>query len=307
MCSYDGTIRCLDVTSRTSYLLHEDYDDVPSSIALETTSAGGAGGGDGSDEAGHTMWIGSRSGTVYHLDTRLRNAKTSIFDAHVKKITAVSLQSGGFNLLTSGSDSYVRIFDARKLPRHTATGGHSSHKPPKPLVELEHGQGVTGAAFSPTGRYIASVSNDNKIRVFECEGLSTSSSSASSSSLSSSAALLDCGSPSEWGIPPSSGRVMHSVYHNNHTGRWLTPFKIGWDPKSEHTVLCGNMDRAVDIFEVKPSSTSSSSSSSSRGSLDLVASLSSQLLTAVPTQVAAHPTLNVIAGGTASGRAYIFS
>jgi hypothetical protein len=60
---------------------------------------------------------------------------------------------------------------------------------------------------------------------------------------------------------------------------------------SDDTFVCGNMKRSVDIF------------SASGGP---PAQLTSEFLTAVPTQNAVHPTLRAIVSGTASGRCYMW-
>jgi hypothetical protein len=56
--------------------------------------------------------------------------------------------------------------------------------------------------------------------------------------------------------------------------------------------MCGNMTRSVDLF--------------SASSGDTIKRLTSDFLTAVPTQNAAHPTLRAIVSGTASGRVYMW-
>ena len=78
-------------------------------------------------------------------------------------------------------------------------------------------------------------------------------------------------------------------------GRWLTPIKAPWDPASDATFLIGDMTRKVRLFDASSGS--------------LLRDFSSELLTAVPTQVAAHPSplVSAMAGGTASGRLYLWT
>jgi WD40 repeat protein len=257
-------------------MVHDD-DDMPSALALED-GPGGSGGSGG----GHTFYVTNRAGELYHLDTRCKGAKVGSVHAHDKKVPAVSLQAGGAAVLTASTDTTVKIWDARKLPRHVPSGARAAAKGMEPVTVLAHPQAVTGAAWSPTGRYLATVCNDNKVRVWEAPAAGGAASSSSSSS-----------SAAGYGTP--SGPASGSLYHNNHTGRWLAPFKVSWDPASEGTVVVGNMDRAIDLLAVSPG-----------GQLTQAGALKNELLTAVPTQVAVHPTLYAAVGGTASGRVHMF-
>jgi len=110
-----------------------------------------------------------------------------------------------------------------------------------------------------------------------------------------------------------------AIRHNNHTGRWLTPFKAivrgtwwhcvvscagvhsrlcmrlageQFDPASSRHVVIGNMTRGIDIFDASDGR--------------LVTTLRSEPLTAVPTRSAIHPTRNWIVSSTASGRMYLW-
>lgn len=81
-----------------------------------------------------------------------------------------------------------------------------------------------------------------------------------------------------------------SVRHNNQTGRWITTFKAFWDPKStaEHGhVIVGDMNRGVDLID---------------GVTGVTHNFTSEFLTAQPAVNAAHPTLDLIVSGNASGK-----
>lgn len=79
------------------------------------------------------------------------------------------------------------------------------------------------------------------------------------------------------------------------TGRWLTPIKAPWDPASGSTFIIGDMTRKIRCYDAKTGG--------------LLKDFSSELLTAVPTQCAAHPSplVNAMVGGTASGRLYLWT
>ena len=166
--SLDTTIRCLDAVTGVSYDIHEDPGK-PAALCFECGGGGGWGGG-------HTFWVGNREGELYHLDTRLRSrgagrgpgGTSGVLQAHTegKKISTVCLQGGGAGgaLLTASGDGTAKLWDARKLPRHSSGAGG---KKPEPLATLQHGSTVCSAYFSPWGGHIASASNDDLVRVWD--------------------------------------------------------------------------------------------------------------------------------------------
>jgi hypothetical protein len=263
--SYDGSIRCTDLTSRISHEVLID-DDCPSSIDVDTATGSGWAGG-------FTFFVGNRAGAIYHLDTRLSSAATSTIEgAHgVKKVTSVSLSAaGGPYLCSSGSDGLVNVWDVRKLPVHSKSGGGT--KKATPLDSFVHGSTVTSAFFNASGSRIMSCCNEKAkenvgyLRVFAMAG--------------------------------GKGTTESSTPHNNHTGRWLAPFKAVWDPANDDTFLIGDMKRGVNLYSAK---------AAADGDTAPQATLTGDLLTAVPTQVAAHPTLAAVVGGTASGRTVMWT
>jgi WD40 repeat protein len=164
--SLDCTIRCLDAVAGISYDIHED-EGKPAALCFEHGSSDGWAGG-------HTFWVGNREGQLYHLDTRLRRrgagrgpgGTSGVCQAHVegKKITTVCLNPSGVGtVLTASGDGTVKLWDARRLPRHGARGKAT----PEPLHTLEHGSTVCSAYFSPWGGHIASACNDDLIRVWD--------------------------------------------------------------------------------------------------------------------------------------------
>lgn len=81
-----------------------------------------------------------------------------------------------------------------------------------------------------------------------------------------------------------------AVRHNNQTGRWITTFKAIWDPKStaeSGRVIVGDMNRGIDVID---------------GSSGVTHNYTSEHLTAQPAVNAAHPSLDLIVSGNASGK-----
>lgn len=80
------------------------------------------------------------------------------------------------------------------------------------------------------------------------------------------------------------------ISHNNNTGRWVLPFKPLWINDAQ--LACGNMTRGVDVFSAKTG--------------QIEATLTSDLMTAIPPRLAHHPSLPFLAAATSSGRAHVW-
>lgn len=93
------------------------------------------------------------------------------------------------------------------------------------------------------------------------------------------------------------GQEVLGIPHNNQTGRWVTLFKAVWDPKStsldRSLLMIGNMEgKGVDLYD---------------GTGLTVARATSSWLTAQPAVNVAHPGMDVIVSGNASGKIVIWS
>ncbi len=264
--------------SGQSLFVHDEESPI-SGLALDTYTA------DADSADGHSLYACTRDGGIFHLDTRCKDAKTASLTAHEKKVTAISLQAGGVHIATSSADATIKVFDARKFPRHVPSGARGSGKSANALVTLQHSMSVTSTGWSPSGRFILGVCNDNKVRAWEAPA----------------------GKEGIFGVPDEE--LTYAVNHNNHTGRWLSPFKASWDPSAEATIVIGNMDHTIDLFAVKGAGDelAAGTSKSKHGSLRLAGSIQpGDYVTAVTTQTAVHPTLDIALGGTASGRVYLY-
>ncbi|CAN0046003.1 unnamed protein product [Ectocarpus fasciculatus] len=141
----------------------------------------------------------------------------------------------------------------------------------KHLAELPHFRSVNSAHFSPTGEWVATVCQDDKIRLYQ-----------------------DLGSASGKQVSAS-----HSLPHNNQTGRWLTKFQASWDPKSKGLFAIGSMQKyphGIHLYSVNGGAKKPSAVEVTGG--DVMGSIQSV--------VAFHPSRDVLAGVNSSGRAHIF-
>ncbi|CEG01596.1 WD40 repeat [Ostreococcus tauri] len=82
------------------------------------------------------------------------------------------------------------------------------------------------------------------------------------------------------------------IRHNNQTGRWVLPFRAVWSAAGDG-VLCGSMQRHVEIFNPKSGASVAKYSSPDH-------------MTAIASRLACHRTLNYVAAGTASGRVHVY-
>ncbi|CAK9179476.1 unnamed protein product [Ilex paraguariensis] len=83
------------------------------------------------------------------------------------------------------------------------------------------------------------------------------------------------------------------IYHYNQTGRWISTFRAiwGWD---DSYIFIGNMRRGVDVL-----------SSISR---NIIATLQSEHMSAIPCRFDAHPyKVGMLAGATSGGQVYIWT
>ena len=94
-----------------------------------------------------------------------------------------------------------------------------------------------------------------------------------------------------WNPSVSSTKPEVSIRHNTQTGRWVLPFRAKW--VGDDGIAVGSMKREVEIFDAQ----------SGKRSLRLH---SPELMTAIPSRVAVHPTANIVAGCTSSGRCHIY-
>lgn len=84
------------------------------------------------------------------------------------------------------------------------------------------------------------------------------------------------------------------IKHDNQTGRWLTPFRAVHDPKCDSAFMVGAMlqPRQIEVF---------SSASGNR-----IKKLTHDNFSTITSLNAAHPILNVIAGGNSSGKVFVW-
>jgi len=82
-----------------------------------------------------------------------------------------------------------------------------------------------------------------------------------------------------------------SIKHDNQTGRWVLPFRAVWGMAS-NAVIIGNMRRYVDVMDAKDGK--------------MLIQLHGEYMTAIAARNCCHPSLPLLASGTASGRLHVY-
>jgi WD repeat-containing protein 76 len=129
------------------------------------------------------------------------------------------------------------------------------------------GKSVNSAFFSPSGQYVVSTTQANRLDIFTDIHLANA----------------------------SSAKPSTSIRHNTQTGRWLTTLNAVWHPRLPNIFVVGNLDlkpRAMEIFTVG-------------SKVERIAAVTGEALTAVASRCAFHPACEselVVVGGNSSGR-----
>jgi len=185
-CSYDSSLRLLDLTKSTSTEIYAPADtsaDEPlSGVEIDPS-------------APPILYFSRLDGHVGRTDTRTPNT-TDIFQLSEKKIGGFSMHPGNPHFIATASlDRYMRVWDLRKL------SGKVGRQTPALIGEHESRLSVSHAAFNSAGQ-VATASYDDTIKIHTFEGMGS----------------WKAGHKlSDEDMEPSS-----TIRHNNQTGRWVT-------------------------------------------------------------------------------------
>ncbi|KAI5460330.1 WD repeat-containing protein [Mariannaea sp. PMI_226] len=218
---------------------------------------------DMADSEPSILYFSTLDGAVGRYD--LRTPKdVEIWTLSEQKIGGFSLHPLQPHLIATASlDRTLKIWDTRKMT------GKGDLRHPTLLGEHQSRLSVSHASWSPGG-HIATSSYDDTIKIY------------------------DFSDASAWKAGRDLGddvmQPKHKVAHNNQTGRWVTILKPQWQRRPHDGIqkfVIGNMNRFVDVF-------------ASDGSQ--LAQLGGDGISAVPAAAHFHPTLDWVAGATASGK-----
>ncbi|KAI0381198.1 WD repeat-containing protein NCU09302/NCU11420 [Hypomontagnella monticulosa] len=216
-----------------------------------------------SPEAKDNIIFSTLFGSLGRIDRRT-NDKAEMWSLSENKIGGFSLHPLLPHLVATASlDRTLKVWDLRMIK------GKGDLRHPSLLGEHSSRLSVSHASWS-RGGYLATSSYDDTVKLYDMTD----------------AAKWKAGQDlSDKQMTPA-----HEIKHNNQTGRWVTILKPHWQTNPADGVekfAIGNMNRFVDIYN---------SEGTQLGQLD------GEGITAVPAVAEFHPTLNWLAGGTASGK-----
>ncbi|RFU73946.1 wd repeat containing [Trichoderma arundinaceum] len=209
------------------------------------------------------LYFSTLDGSVGRYDTRSRDS-LELWPLSEQKIGGFSMHPlHPYLLATASLDRTMKVWDLRKM------SGKGDLKHPVLLGEHESRLSVSHASWS-AGGYVATSSYDDTIKIY------------------------DFSAASRWkpgqSIEGKSMEPAHTIRHNNQTGRWVTILKPQWQRNPKDGIqkfTIGNMNRFVDVY-------------ASDGSQ--LAQLGGEGISAVPAVAHFHPSMDWVAGGTASGK-----
>ncbi|KAG5968439.1 hypothetical protein E4U58_001862 [Claviceps cyperi] len=212
----------------------------------------------------HMLFFSTLDGGVGRVDIRAPADSQEIWTLSEHKIGGFSLHPLQPHLLATASlDRTLKIWDLRKIT------GKGDLRHPALLGEHESRLSVSHASWSPAG-HVATSSYDDTVKIYDFTD----------------AASWEPGHE----IGETAMEPAHRVAHNNQTGRWVTILKPQWQRRPNDGIqkfVIANMNRFVDVF-------------ASDGSQ--LAQLDGEGITAVPAVAHFHPTMDWVAGGSASGK-----
>ena len=196
--------------------------------------------------------------------------------------TSYSLHPNGYALISAGLDCTVNLWDVRRLgdnrKQGTTTPRHA------PMAQYNGGRSVNSAFFSASGKYVVSTTMANKLDVFADFHLAVATEEQSSSHPQKRPKVTPRATATRI-IPP-----LHSIRHDNQTGRWLTTFQAIFHPHRDHWFAVGSMQqpRCVELWNAATGQKSRAIPG----------------YTAVASRLAFHPAEHrfVLVGGNSSGR-----
>ena len=260
--SYDGTIRYFDIDRETIALAFEEPEDYSEGIAISDVAY--------LDHVPNVLLMGRSDGKMALADIRtnaslLKNKYEWCTPSaiHAARIQSIQYHPTNENMIITTGAKMTGSICMHDLRKRSTSGIW------KPVLTLSHHTKSINASYcSPDGKSLVSVSQDNTIRMYTDFVTATDAKDVKTS----------------------------KIYHDNHTGRWLSTFRPTFDPKHAHFFVLGSMDRPrrVELFNCN------------NNELQCIANIQSDpYLGSVCSRNCFHPSLNIILGGNSSGRLHV--
>ena len=280
-CSYDGSIRVLDIEKKISQSVVEFDDQWGDASGISDTNF--------IDK--NVCYFTTLGGEFAQFDLREkskidRNA-LNVLRLHDKKIGGFAVNPS-FNqqIATASLDRTMRIWDLRTV-KESQWSEFENAKSPHCMGAYHSRLSVSIADWNLSNDVVCN-SYDNTIRIFQLGNQITD-----DPGYIFKPKLED--SPEGLESIPINLKPTNTLKHNCQTGRWVSILKARWQQNSRDGVekfVIGNMNRFFDVFD--------------RDGTQL-AHLGDDYMTSVPAVASFHRTENWIVGGNASGKVFLFS
>jgi WD40 repeat protein len=152
-CSYDGTVRIIDMQKNAFVLAFQDSQDLHEVQYIDAST---------SNKFSNSLLVARSDGKISCIDLRA-SSKSYQFSYHLQdcKINSIQVHPTDPNYVIaagSGKDGYISIHDVRV---------GKDQKKLAPIATMnEHSKSINAAYASPDGRAIVSVSQDNTIKTW---------------------------------------------------------------------------------------------------------------------------------------------
>lgn len=280
-CSYDGSVRVLDLEKAVSRSVLE-FDD----------AWGDASGiSDISFIDQNVCYFTTLGGEFATFDMRAKKVQSrsdlTVLRLHDKKIGSFAVNpSFKQQIVTASLDRSMRIWDLRNVGKSTWSD-YEDVQSPHCIGSYRSRLSVSTADWNSTNDIVCN-GYDNTINVFQLGAQKTDDPEY---------VISPKLEESEEGMEaiPINLKPSNTIKHNCQTGRWVSILKARWQaaPKDGfQKFVIANMNRYFDVFDRKGTQ---------------IAHLGDEYMTSVPAVSCFHPTENWIVGGNASGKTFLFS
>lgn len=285
--SYDGSARILDIKKQNSHECFSLTDADGSLLGISDLRI--------HHSAPHTLLVTTLQGHFYRHD--LRSPPTPVLykqllRLHDKKVGGFSVNPNReYQILSASLDRSFKLWDLRAISKNNNVSEIAD------LLSSPHLYGsftsrlsVSNVDWNSSNRLVCN-GYDDHINIIDLSGERKNYSDINKWTKTFVPKLKTRGKESE-----VSNNIVSfaSIRHNCQTGRWVSILKARWQCSPLdyfEKFLIANMNRSFDIY-------------SQEGKI--LASLTSPEMTAVPAVALMHPTENWVAGGTSSGKVYLF-
>lgn len=285
--SYDGSIRQMDlnklVSSEVAYL-RDPYESADYPLGVSDMNI--------CMENPNMLYMTTLSGNFYRHDLRTPFSKVDekqLLRLHDKKIGSFAVNPNCSHQIATGSlDRSLRIWDLRNVSQSKWSEFDDQLSP--------HAYGAYGSRLSVScvdwniNNKLVCNGYDDNICVFDLNGAGN----IQPITQWAKDYQVPTKKKTEENEIPMSIEPFTKIRHNCQTGRWVSILKSKWQTAPKDGVqkfIIANMNRGFDIYDEKG---------------QILSHLTASNVGAVPAVASMHPTENWCAGGSASGKIYMF-